>query len=229
MPKTFVFGDIHGCRKQFAELMDKINPDPVRDTLVFLGDYIDRGPDSKGVVDELKSLRLTFKKMIALKGNHEDAFLNYLAGREREFFLTIGGRQTLKSYGVVDQQQAIDKTCIPTDHLDFFNNLLPYWEDDKYIYVHAGLQPGVHLSQQSSHWLLWSDGNQMLEQDYDFGKCVVFGHTVQNDPLIRPNRIAVDSGAVFGGRLTCVVLPDEEVVSVKSRKYWPEHDAFEGH
>ena len=220
MSKTYVFGDIHGCREPLLELLDKVNPDPYDDTLVFLGDYIDRGPDSKGVIDHLLHLSATFKKVITLKGNHEEVFLNYLNGKDINFFLGIGGEQTLQSYGI-DFFSPPSKHNFPQDHLDFLLNLLPYWEDDNNIYVHAGLQPGVHLSQQSTRWLLWADGSQFFKQDHNFGKRVILGHTVQGKPLITQNSIAIDCGAVYGGALTCLILPDEDFVEVKAEKYWP--------
>lgn len=221
MGKTYVIGDIHGCLETLMELLGKINPDLEHDTLVFLGDYVDRGPDSKGVIDQLLRLRKVFKNIIMLKGNHEEAFLDYLSGADTRFFLSIGGSQTLASYGVADSRQPPRKHDIPPEHLDFLVNLLPYWEDEECIYVHAGLQPGVHLSQQQSQWLLWADGNRFLGQRYDFGKCIVFGHTVQRWPIIREDKMAIDCGAVYGGHLACLILPGRNVVSVKSRKYWP--------
>lgn len=222
MNKIFVIGDIHGCYEAFVELLNKIHPAPQSDTLIFLGDYVDRGPNSKDVIAKLVQLQKKFPKMIALKGNHEVVFLNYLSGNDIEFYLAIGGTQTLASYGIADPfDEESRKRMIPPEHLNFLHTLLPYWEDDEYIYVHAGLKPGTHLSQQPPDWLYWANGGRFANQAYDFGKRVIFGHTAGDSLIITPEKIGIDTGAVYGGRLTCLILPDMEVVSVKSPKYWP--------
>ena len=220
MQRTFVIGDIHGCSESLAGLLAKLDPDPGRDSLIFLGDYIDRGPDSKGVIDLILSLPGQFRQIITLKGNHEDVLLNFMSGRDREFFLAIGGRQALQSYGCTEP---FDYPCIlniPESHQQFFYNLLPYWEDEQYIYVHAGLRPGVHITQQTPEWLYWAAGERFVSQHYEFGKRIIFGHSVFTDPLIEPEKVGIDTGAVFGGKLTCLVLPDMKFVQVACQKYW---------
>ncbi|MFH1215955.1 MAG: metallophosphoesterase family protein [Pseudomonadota bacterium] len=214
MARTFVIGDIHGCYDALLELFYKISPDMHEDRIIFLGDYIDRGPDSKKVVSfVIRLMDQAPGRVIPLLGNHEQIFLASLTGENRDFFLRMGGDKTLLSYGITPPFSGQIASRIPVSHLHFFNELLLCWEDDDYIYVHAGLQPHVHVSQQSPRWCCWAR-EQFLGSDFDFGKKVVFGHTPFDKPLIEKNRIGIDTGAVYGGRLTCLVLPDFEFVSV---------------
>ena len=218
MRRTFVIGDIHGCYKTLLAMLTKISPDPADDVLVFLGDYIDRGPDSQKVIAELLQLRNKFANFIALKGNHEQMFLDFLVGRDQDLYLMMGGGQTLKSYGLKKEWSPECKDRIPPDHLTFINELFTYWENGEYIYTHAGLQPGIHVSQQSPDWLLWAR-KRFVDSDYNFGKRVIFGHTPFATPRIESNKIGIDTGAVFGGRLTCLILPQIEFVSVPGEKF----------
>jgi serine/threonine protein phosphatase 1 len=211
MNRTFVIGDIHGCHKALVALLAKINPDPATDTIVFLGDYVDRGSDSRAVVAEIIALREKNQRVITLMGNHEEMFLRFLAGDDQDFFLGMGGRQTLASYGVDPPYSRQALAAIPVAHLQFYNELLTMWEDEHAIYVHAGLKPGVHLSQQPREWLLWARDNY-LATGYDFGRPVVSGHTPFRAPLVEKQKIIIDTGAVYGGQLTCLVLPDMEFV-----------------
>jgi len=211
--KTYVIGDIHGCHGALVKILQRIKPNPREDVIIFLGDYIDRGPDSKQVVSEILRLRRKFPRLITLKGNHEQMFLDYLTGRDRDLFLMTGGRQTLTSYGIRSPFAGVSAPDIPAEHFHFFKELLLSWEDANYVYVHAGLQPGVHLTQQSDRWLLWAR-DAFLESNFDFGKKVIFGHTPFRAPMIEHNKIGIDTGAVYGGRLTCLVLPDLKFISV---------------
>ena len=200
MDKTCIIGDIHGCYNSLVALLAQVEKQA--DTLVFLGDYIDRGPDSKKVVDLVLRLKKERPNVITLLGNHEYMLLNYIEGRERSIFLQAGGLQTLKSYGLtIDTPPEDLRTLIPQEHLSFFHNLPLYWEDRYAIYVHAGLQPGVHLSQQRSEWCLWVR-DEFINSSYKFGKPVVFGHTVFKKSLVRKNKIGIDTGAVYGKKLT---------------------------
>lgn len=210
--KTFVIGDIHGCYKSLLRLLEKIDPDPVRDTLVFLGDYIDRGPDSSKVVAEIIALGRTFRRLIPLRGNHEEMFLSWLAGEDQDLYLQIGGRETLESYGVRPPYD--DISVIPAQHINFIQELLLLWEDEQAIYVHAGLNPKEHMSTQPSSWCCWARA-EFYQSEFDFGKKVIFGHTPFLDqPYQKGGKIGIDTGAVYGGRLTCLILPDMEFISV---------------
>jgi len=220
MRKQFVFGDIHGCYREFCDLMAMLSPQKGRDCLIFLGDMIDRGRQSKEVVSAILNLKKDYE-IIGLMGNHEQAFLDYLQGKAQDFYLQIGGLQTVQSYGFQDFYGPGLEKQLPADHMRFFKELRPYWEDENYIYVHAGLKAKTPLPKQSAEWLFWGGGGKFMRQRHDFGKRVVFGHTAFDAPLLEPERIGIDTGAVYGGHLTCLVLPDMEFVQVKSKKYWP--------
>lgn len=184
------------------------------DTLVFLGDYVDRGPHSKEVVATVLTLCKTHPRVIPLMGNHDWLFLQYLNGAEGNLFLQVGGKQTLASYGLsADVTPADRRRLVPSAHMAFFNSLSLCWEDHHALYVHAGLQPGRHLSQQTTQWCLWARDSFLLATT-DFGKPVVFGHTVFPEPLFAADKIGIDTGAVYGGHLTALLLPEREVISV---------------
>jgi len=201
MGKIFAVGDIHGCYKKLRVLMDHLPIDYREDTLVFLGDYIDRGDGSYEVVEYLAGLRKQHPGIVFLKGNHEELFFNYLSGEDEVSFLFNGGEQTLKGYMSADGD-----ISVPKAHLDFFNSLQLYYETDDYIFVHAGLKDGVPLEQQKPEDLLWIR-NPFIESTYDFGKMVVFGHTPYPEVVVKDNKIGVDTGAVYGYKLTCIELP----------------------
>jgi serine/threonine protein phosphatase 1 len=207
MGKIFAIGDIHGCYDKLCILMGKIDVDFERDTLVFLGDYIDRGPDSFKVVEYLIDLKKRFPEIIFLKGNHEEMLENYLSGADRLSYLANGGRETLESY--LKQSRIPDTFPIPHEHLAFFESLVLFFQTDNYIFVHAGLRDKIPLEEQKSDDLLWIR-DKFIRSTYDFGKRVVFGHTPLSEPLVQPNKIGIDTGAVYGNKLTCVQLPDLE-------------------
>ncbi|MHB8137767.1 MAG: metallophosphoesterase family protein [Smithellaceae bacterium] len=208
MNKIFAIADIHGCLDKLQRLIGVIKADPVNDTLVFIGDYIDRADGSKEVVDYILRLKKTYQKMICLRGNHESMLLGYLQGVEEDIYLANGGLATLNAYGISRSDTPRErKKKIPADHLRFFKSLLPYYETDQFIFVHAGLIPGIPLAEQSLYDLQWVR-QTFIDSDYDFGKRVVFGHTHFSAPLITANKIGIDTGAVYGGRLTCVELPN---------------------
>lgn len=208
MNKIFAIADIHGCLDKLQRLIRDIKADPVNDTLVFIGDYIDRADGSKEVVDYILRLEKTYQKMICLRGNHETMLLRYLQGVEEDIYLANGGLATLNAYGILRSDAPRErKKKIPADHLRFFKSLLPYYETDQFIFVHAGLIPGIPLAEQSLYDLQWVR-QTFIDSDYDFGKRVVFGHTHFSAPLITANKIGIDTGAVYGGRLTCVELPN---------------------
>ena len=217
MKKTYVIGDIHGCHVALDRLLEKIAPTPGTDTIITLGDMINRGPDSSKVLETLTQLRLENYHVIALKGNHEFMFLDYLSGRNQNFFLINGGEMTIKNYNINNPFLKNSRRKIPDKHIQFLHNLLPYWEDETYIYVHAGLQAGVRLTKQSTDWLYWARNN-FIDEQYDYGKRVIFAHTPFREPLIQENKVGIDTGAVYGGKLTCLILPDFEFVSVDGLK-----------
>jgi serine/threonine protein phosphatase 1 len=205
----FAIGDIHGCHRQLLDLLARIPIDWSRDRLVFMGDYIDRGPDSFEVVDHLIGLKACHPETVFLKGNHEQMLSDYLSGRDRMTYLYNGGQQTLDSY--LKHAGANPAYPIPPEHLRFFEELRLYFETDDYIFVHAGLRRDVPLARQGADDLLWIR-EKFIHSDHRFGKRVVFGHTPFDEPLVEPNKIGIDTGAVYGNKLTCVQLPEETFI-----------------
>jgi serine/threonine protein phosphatase 1 len=206
----YAIGDIHGCLESLERLMDKINPDLTRDRLVFMGDFIDRGPQPRGVVDYVIRLQNLAPpgQIICLKGNHEIMFLDFLQGESAGLFLFNGGLPTLEDYWGDDWVDR-DGLALPLDHARFYRDLQLYYETPDYIFVHAGLKPGVPLAEQQEEDLLWIRG-EFITSPEDFGRRVIFGHTPFKQPLLMPNKIGIDTGAVYGNFLTALKLPEEE-------------------
>ncbi len=204
--RVFVIGDVHGCLSTLKRLLDKIPWDPVSDTLIFVGDYIDRGENPKGVVDLILSLKEQGAKIECLLGNHEAMLLDYLKGKNRDLYLLNGGTTTLASYRA--QRKREEDPLIPEDHLSFFSELKPYIEFKDYYIVHAGFRPGKKIEEQSLEDMIWIR-YEFIDSDYDFGKKVIFGHTPFEEPLVTQTKIGIDTGAVYGNKLTCIQLPDE--------------------
>lgn len=203
--RTFAVGDIHGRDDLLKNLLDQVSPDPDKDRVVFLGDYIDRGPRSFEVIEFLLDFRNRHPFTVFLKGNHEEMLLDFLNGGDRMAYLQNGGRQTLESY----MAHRVDdwRGPIPERHLSFFESLALYFENDHAIFVHAGLKPKKPLHKQVPEDLLWIR-EPFIRSSFDFGKPVVFGHTpFQEGPHDTESRIGIDTGAVYGGRLTCLELP----------------------
>jgi serine/threonine protein phosphatase 1 len=207
MQRIFAIGDIHGCYDQLIDLLTRIPIDWDKDQLVFMGDYIDRGPKSFEVVEYLTSLRTKHPGIVFLKGNHEQMLSDYLSGKDRVTYLYNGGQQTLESYLRNVSPRAT--SVIPDHHLQFFESLLLFHETDSYIFVHAGLRQNVPLAKQDPQDLLWIR-DKFVATTYSFGKRVVFGHTPFDEPRVEPNKIGIDTGAVYGNKLTCVQLPEEK-------------------
>ena len=207
--RIYIIGDIHGCLGMLTKLMDKIDWRSDRDALIFLGDYIDRGENSKGVIDFILKLLKSSSRVHCLLGNHEDIFLNFLAGEDITTFLANGGETTLESY-LIDGE-----ILIPPNHITFFKSLQTWIELDDYYVVHAGLRPGVEIEGQTHEDLIWIR-DSFIFSDYDFGKKVIFGHTPFTKPLVTDNKIGLDTGAVYGNRLTCLELPRMKFHSVEA-------------
>jgi serine/threonine protein phosphatase 1 len=223
--RIYAVGDIHGCADLLANLFDRVDDDirlrPASNILqVFLGDYIDRGPDSRQVIDLLIA-RQRGTDAVFLKGNHEDFAIRFL---EDPTILTqwknIGGLNTVASYGVATtnyrearSQRAMAvglRLSMPVDHLDFLRGLNLSFTCGDFFFAHAGVRPGVALEKQDPHDLLWIRDDFLLHEE-DFGKVVVHGHTPSHEPVVRHNRINIDTGAYATGRLTCLVLEDDKM------------------
>ena len=183
---------------------DRLVIDWERDTLLFIGDYVDRGHQPFEVVERLVDLKRQHPATIFLRGNHEDMLLNYLAGRDRLTYLANGGQRTLDAY--LKRRREMDLELVPKAHFDFFKSTLLYYQTDEYIFVHAGMRPKVPLEKQLTEDLLWIRGD-FIRSSYDFGRRVVFGHTPFSEPFEAFNKIGIDTGAVYGNKLTCVELP----------------------
>lgn len=207
MNKIFAIGDIHGCLEKLQTLMKKIDIDYQKDILIFIGDYIDRGRSSREVIDYIIRLREKSENVICLMGNHEQMFMNYLDGVNEGLYLGNGGRATLESYGILLSDNVQErKAKVSGKHLQFFRSLLPYYESDQYVFVHAGVRSELPMNEQTIDDLLWIRF-AFIENRKDFGKTVVFGHTPMKNLMIEKNKIGIDTGAVYGGKLTCVELP----------------------
>jgi serine/threonine protein phosphatase 1 len=210
----YAIGDIHGRLELLERLLEELEPDLDRDRLVFMGDYIDRGPQPKGVVDYLIRLQATAppEQVVCLKGNHEAMFLDFLEGREVALFLFNGGLATIQDYWGEDWEK-LTRLVLPPDHERFYRDLQLYYETPEYIFVHGGLRPGLPLAEQTEDDLLWIRGEFIASME-DFGRKVIFGHTPSPAPLVMPNKIGIDTGAVYGNLLTCLKLPQEEFILV---------------
>lgn len=209
---TCIIGDIHGCSEVLSNLLALV--EDRADRFVFLGDYIDRGPDSKGVIERILDFKQQHPQTVTLMGNHEVMLLDYLQGYDDSVFPNVGGREMLASYSISPEiGSAKVKELLPQEHLAFFEQLPLLWEDQHGIYVHAGIEPGVPLSRQVSSYCLWIR-DEFIRSPYPFDKPVVFGHTVFLEPFVQKDKIGIDTGAIYGGRLTALLLPEMEFVSV---------------
>jgi serine/threonine protein phosphatase 1 len=211
--RTIIIGDIHGCLDMIKRLIDRINWQPGNDRLIFLGDYIDRGENSKGVVDFILALSRCSSGVECLIGNHEALFLDYLNGRDRRIFLSNGGWITVEGY--LAEKSEEEEALVPPDHMSFYQSLKSFIELEEYYIVHAGFKPGVHVKDQELNDMIWIR-DQFIYTEYDFGKRVIFGHTPFDEPFIMENKIGLDTGAVYGNRLTCLELPEFRFHSVEA-------------
>lgn len=224
----YVIGDIHGRADLLHALLRKIAVDAARNEsdaereVIFVGDYIDRGPDSRQAVDLVLSAiaEKRFWAVTVLKGNHEEAMLRFM--RDPAYWpiwSQYGARETLLSYGVTpprmigDQDEWADlharfEAAVPPDHWDFFHRLDLSAERGDYLCVHAGVRPNVPLDRQSEDDLLWIR-NDFLGKEHVFDKVIVHGHT-PGQPFVGPHRIALDTGAYVTGILTAIKLKDAE-------------------
>ena len=223
--RIYAIGDIHGRLDLLDEILVRIDADKAQHptsnaTRVFLGDYIDRGPDSKRVLDRLISCCVA-QPTVCLMGNHEAYLHEFLKNPDiLSVWRRYGGLDTLLSYGLAPTMKTEAKEhrklasdlnrLLPFSHRDFLSRLKQYFICGDYFFVHAGVRPGICLTEQSEDDLLWIR-EDFLQYEDDFGKVVVHGHTPVLEPDVRPNRINIDTGAYATGRLTCLVLESDEV------------------
>ena len=224
--RIYAIGDVHGRLDLLTRLHALIAADAAdapayRRVIVYLGDYIDRGPDSRGVIDLLLQPPPGFERVYLL-GNHEDYLLQFLEHAEvGPHWGAYGGLATLASYGVqppsgfmppatdfeIARRALADR--IPPAHVGFLRGLKLTHAEGGYLFVHAGVKPGVALAEQQAEDLLWIR-DAFLESTDDFGACVVHGHTIVETPEQHANRIAIDTGAFATGTLTALVLDGAE-------------------
>jgi serine/threonine protein phosphatase 1 len=216
--RLFAIGDVHGCATELARLLEAL-PAHGGDTVVFVGDYIDRGADSRAVIELLLDWRTrTAAKTVFLKGNHEDMALGYLGrgGQWGEAWLRNGGVAALRSYGIDPNAPRSDLVArLPPLHVEFLSALEMRFVWGDYRVVHAGIRPGISWDAQRSEDLLWIR-EEFLDHPHGLGATVIFGHTPHRRVVVeRPYKLGIDTGCVYGGMLTCVVLPDERVYQVR--------------
>jgi serine/threonine protein phosphatase 1 len=217
--RVYAIGDIHGCADRLFALHQAIADDLARrpvaaPLLLHIGDYIDRGPDSAAVIARLAGgPPLPGVPTVNLLGNHEQTMIDALSGDRAAGtdWLYQGGRPALESWGVdPDSPRETWPAGVPAAHLAFVRGLTLSHQEGGYLFVHAGIRPGVPLDAQAREDLL-RIRQPFLFTDADFGAVIVHGHTPVKAPVIRHNRIAIDTGAVFDGALTCAVLEDRRI------------------
>jgi serine/threonine protein phosphatase 1 len=226
----FAIGDIHGCIKQLVTLQDKIFNYPQynkeEDLLLYLGDYIDRGPGSKDVINHILQLQTEGIKSIFLMGNHEQFMIDFLFNKINNLnnWIINGADQTFKSYDIeiaefikdgfeddnIDKLRNIFLSKLTKEHVYFFNNLKLTYIMGDYLFVHAGINPEKSLSEQNKIDFLWSRSDQFFDKNFKFEKIIVHGHSPEKEVINFPYRINVDTGSFFSGKLSCVCLNDKD-------------------
>lgn len=227
--RVYAVGDVHGRADLLGALLEKIATDSLKTTadkgnfdkniLLMLGDLVDRGPDSCGVLEMLASglpaeIKNNFE-VIMLRGNHEVMMMDFIRGREDAYdWLGNGGLEALESYNIDPHGREVDdlrvefKKKLPKSHIQLVRQMKLRHRIGGYMFVHAGLRPGVTLKNQNKDDLVWIR-HSFLDSKVDFGFVVVHGHSIRREPEIRPNRIGIDTGAWMSGRLTALVLEGE--------------------
>jgi serine/threonine protein phosphatase 1 len=220
--RLLAIGDIHGCLTALDALLEIVAPEP-DDTLITLGDYVDRGPDSYSVLERLIGL-LEKDRLIALRGNHDVMMLDIHRHGVDPLWLSYGGNNTLQSYGIDDDYDDIDLrellAKIPKRHWKFLeDDLLPYYETDEYIFVHANLYPDLPLDEQPDYMLYWEKLDGPCA--HVSGKTMICGHTRQKSgvPLNLDTSICIDTNIYDGGWLTCL--------DVLSGRFWQANEQGE--
>jgi serine/threonine protein phosphatase 1 len=226
--RLLAIGDIHGCLTAFTSLLDAVAPRP-EDQIIALGDYVDRGPDSRGVLDHLLAL-YAGGRVIALRGNHDVMMLEARSGRDLAW-LSVGGKQTLRSYGITDREidglvsggswfgdpEAV-LSKIPERHWHFLEKIcLPYYETENHIFVHANLYPYLSLDEQPDYMLYWEKLDEPCP--HMSGKTMICGHTRQKSgvPLVLDSSVCIDTNVYDGGWLTCLDVLSGQVWQANER------------
>jgi len=217
--RVYAIGDIHGCKSELATLHNAITADltkrPIASALlIHLGDYIDHGPDSAGVIDLLAARpRIPNVATINLRGDHENMLLMALDGDRAAGtdWMWSGGHTTLGSLGVPSNlPRELWASVLRPSRLAFLRNLTWWHREGSYLFVHAGIRPGIPLAKQEKDDLV-TIRQPFLFTEEDFGFAVVHGHSTNPAPVVTKNRIGIDTGAGVGGMLTCAVLEEDRV------------------
>lgn len=219
--RVYAIGDIHGRLDLLNNLLRQIETDTHgyagRKLAIFLGDYIDRGPDSKGVIDRLLEPLPSGIETVCLLGNHEWAMLEFFTSLDTGAgWLTHGGMETLRSYGIpmppgkptperLAQLQMTLRERFPAEHKTWLEKCPTWYELGDYYFVHAGIRPSAQLDEQTDHDRLWAR-NGFINWKGSLPKMIIHGHTISRDVEIRPHRIGIDTGAYASGTLTALVL-----------------------
>ena len=221
--RLFAIGDIHGCPAEteilltWLERNEGLNQD---DTIIFIGDYIDRGTASKAVIEYLLEFKKKFPQTIFLKGNHEDMLLSFLGfeGTNGDAYIKNGGDTTLDSYGLPPNSAPEDVFArIPKSHIDFISNLDSVVRTKNHIFVHAGLNPRKPFSRQSLDDIYWIREG-FIDEVHSFGKIIIFGHTPHAELLYDvPYKIGIDTGLVYGNKLSCIELTHNVLYQIVSK------------
>lgn len=216
--RVYAIGDIHGRRDCLDRLLLAIDADertraPAATTIVFLGDLVDRGLDSRGVVERVRQVSRA-RRSVRIMGNHEEILIRTWEGERRAAGLLhrVGGRETLMSYGVttseydacdLEELSALVAAHVPAEDIVFLRSFVDQWQCGDYLFVHAGVRPGVPIDAQSASDMRWIR-REFLEDPRDHGCMVVHGHSITEDVDERPNRIGIDTGAFASGKLTAL-------------------------
>jgi serine/threonine protein phosphatase 1 len=211
--KTFAIGDIHGSYYSLLDLFNII-PYDKDSRIVFMGDYIDRGKYSKEVVQFVKEMVECNEHAVAILGNHEDLCIGFHKGDRwsEEVWARNGAFDTLRSY--YGDEKLPNRPRIDEEHLEWMEQLPLMHQDEFHIYVHAGLHPDLNIDYQIRDDLLWIR-EEFIRSEKDFGKIVVYGHTAYKDgPRIEDNKIGLDTGCVYGLKLTAMCMETHEIYQV---------------
>lgn len=222
--RVYAIGDIHGCLAETELLLQQIKldsdyRDEARTYVIFLGDVVDRGPDSKGVIELLMNFPYSFAEPVFIMGNHEEMMVRGLMSEPDVLpnWLKYGGYACAESYGVSKRKlmgqdpsslQRILRPAIPRRHVEFLAGFLDYVQFGDFLFTHAGIRPGIPLERQASRELRWIR-EPFLSFEGNHGVMVVHGHTISPEIEIKGNRIGLDTGAYQTGRLSAVCIQDE--------------------
>lgn len=223
--RIYAIGDIHGRNDLLQQLIEKIIDDDFKrgeivSEIIFLGDLVDRGPDSAGVIETAMKLKRELGNVRFLMGNHEEVYLKAATGDEKatRFFNRIGGKETILSYEIsMKEYMDLDSVGLaerlpdlfPADHIDFVKGFEDQIVIGDYAFVHAGIRHGVSLEEQKPKDLRWIR-EEFLSIDDPFEKVIVYGHTISDDVVEKGNRIGIDTGAYYTEKLTALALEGDQ-------------------